>query len=447
MNITSKKVLQFYKNNPHFEINTMNEMFVDLITNLLSQTPKQNMDENTITVLLKSMQQNINNIHSSQTLIASEFNALQKSMIDSVQLQLLTSKNEYIKELEKSISATQNNSFEKHQSVANANHEKLLDKLRIHFNDQFKATLDTQFKQISSDISSEFTRAHQTGDMSKFENAINNKYELLYNFILQNNQEFRTQLSKMDCTEEISQIKGFFDRQKNSSNKGNDGENKLESILNEIFPTANVINTTGTSKSGDFMVKRDDAFPIMFENKDYSNNVNVPYSEVEKFIRDVEYTNTHSIFLSQGGGIATKRDFHIDMYENNVMIYVHNVKYSPEKINVAIVMLDHLVSKLEQLQIKGDTISEDTMRDINAEYKLFVSHKTNSIELLRKFNKDLLKELNDIELPELGKILVAKYATTDTTTSKCSDCNKEFKNAKGLAAHQKWCAKRIKNKN
>ena len=135
--------------------------------------------------------------------------------------------------------------------IANANHEKLLDKLRIHFNDQFKTTLDTQFKQFSSDLSSEFTKAHKTGDLSKFENAINNKYELLYNFILQNNQEFRSQLTKMDCTEEISQIKGFFDRQKNSSNKGNDGEKKLESILSEIFLTANIINTTGTPKSGD----------------------------------------------------------------------------------------------------------------------------------------------------------------------------------------------------
>ena len=445
MIITSKKVLQFYKNNPHYDINSMNEMFIDLITNLLSQIPKQNMDENTITVLLKNMQQNINSIHSSQTQIASEFNTLQKSMIDSVQLQLLTSKNEYMKELEKSISAAQNNNFDKHQNIANANHEKLLDKLRIHFNDQFKTTLDTQFKQFSSDLSSEFTKAHKTGDLSKFENAINNKYELLYNFILQNNQEFRSQLTKMDCTEEISQIKGFFDRQKNSSNKGNDGEKKLESILSEIFPTANIINTTGTPKSGDFMVKRDDTFPIMFENKDYNNNVNVPYSEVDKFIRDVESTNTHSIFLSQGGGIASKEDFHIDMYENNVMIYVHCVNYAPEKIRMAVSMLDHIVSKLEQLEIKGDTICEDTMRDINAEYKLFISHKTNSIELLRKFNKEMLKELNDIELPELGKILEAKYATNDTTICKCS-CGKEFKNAKGLAAHQKWCPNKIKNK-
>ena len=121
MIITSKKVLQFYKNNPHYDINSMNEMFIDLITNLLSQIPKQNMDENTITVLLKNMQQNINSIHSSQTQIASEFNTLQKSMIDSVQLQLLTSKNEYMKELEKSISAAQNNNFDKHQNIANTN--------------------------------------------------------------------------------------------------------------------------------------------------------------------------------------------------------------------------------------------------------------------------------------------------------------------------------------
>ena len=54
MNITSKKVIQFYNDHPHFDLNEMNELFVDLITNVLSQTPKDNVDENAITTLLKS---------------------------------------------------------------------------------------------------------------------------------------------------------------------------------------------------------------------------------------------------------------------------------------------------------------------------------------------------------------------------------------------------------
>ena len=102
-------------------------------------------------------------------------------------------------------------------------------------------------------------------------------------------------------------------------------------------------------------------------------------------------------------------------------------------------MLDHLIAKLDQLEIKGDTISEDTMIDINKEFSIFAQRKTNALELLKRFNKDLTKELTEIELPELSKLLASKFATVDISTFKCSDCGREFKNAKGLGAHKKYC--------
>tara|TARA_Y100000389_G_scaffold196549_1_gene229653 strand:- start:2297 stop:3652 length:1356 start_codon:yes stop_codon:yes gene_type:complete len=451
MNITSKKVIQFYNDHPHFDLNEMNELFVDLITNVLSQTPKDNVDENAITTLLKSIHQkcntlgtSINDVHISQTRIQSDLNELQRSMIDSIQLKLYASRDECMKEFEKCINASQHSEFEKYQKMAYENHDKLLDKLRIHFNDQFKSTFDSQFKQFSTDINLEISKASQSGDLKNFESTLTQKYDLLYKFILQNNQEFKSQLTKMDITEDISNIKTYFEGQKNSSIKGNIGEGKLETILNGIFPSSNIQNTTGTARAGDFMVNRDGLHSIMFETKDYFHNV--PNTEVDKFIRDVEQRNTHGIFLSQSSGIATKEDFRIDMYDNNVMIFVHNVHYSPDKIRLAVVMLDHIVAKLDEFEIKGDTISDDTMKNINAEFKIFVQNKTNAIDCLKRFNKEMLTTLTGMELPELASLLSAKYATNDTTTCKCSICNREFKNAKGLAAHKKYCqTKKPKN--
>lgn len=444
MNITSKKVLQFYKSNPHFDINEMNEFLVDFITRLQSQTPSQNMNESAMTTLLQSINKKCNtlsdtitDVHTAQTRLRSDLSDLQKTMMDNIALKLYDSRDQYIKEFEKCINSAQNNEFQKHQHMANDNIEKLLDKLRIHFNDHFVSSFDSQFKKFSTDISLEFSKATESGDLNKFEATLNSKYDTLYNFILHNNHEFRTQLTKMDVSEDINHIKTFFDRQKHSSNKGNDGENKLESILNEIFPTANVVNTSGKSKSGDFIVERDGLSSIMFENKDYTNNV--PIAEVDKFIRDIECINTHGIFLSQCSGISLKEDFRIDTHDNKIVVFLHNVQYSADKIKLAVTMLDHLIIKLNQIEIKGDMISEETMMDINKEFCVFVQRKTNALEMLKRFNKDMTKELTDIQLPELHSLLSQKYATNDSSTSKCPHCNREFKNAKGLAGHLKHC--------
>jgi len=445
MNITSKKVLQFYKSNPHFDINEMNEFLVNFITRLLSQTPSQNMNESTITSLLHSINQKCNtlgdtitDVHTTQTRFSSDLNDIQQSMMDKIALKLYDNRDQYVKEFEKCISSAQNTDFQKHQHLANENLEKLLDKLRLHLNEQFVGSFDLQFKQFSKDIHSDFLNATQSGDsLSKFETTLNTKYDTLYKFMLTNNHEFRTQLTKMDVTEDVAQIKTFFDRQKHSSNKGNDGENKLESVLNEVFPTANVVNTSGKSKSGDFIVERDGLPSIMFENKDYTNNV--PIAEVDKFIRDIECINTHGIFLSQCSGISLKEDFRIDTHDNKIVLFLHNVQYSADKIKIAVTMLDHLIIKLNQMEVKGDMISEDTMADINKEFCVFVQRKTNALEMLKRFNKDMTKELTDIQLPELHSLLSQKFATNDSSTSKCPHCKREFKNAKGLAGHLKHC--------
>jgi len=447
MNITSKKVIEFYKINPSYDINIINECLVDLLTNVLSQTPNQIMNENTITCLLKNLNDKcnvlgntINNIHNSQTRLESDINELQKSMLESISLKLYDSRDQFVKEFEKCINSSQNSEFQKHQQLATDNLDKLLDKLRIYFNDQFSSSFDNQFKQFSKDIHKDFLEATQSGEnLNKFESTLTSKYETLYNFILQNNHEFRTQLTKLDCSEDISHIKTYFERQKNSSNKGNDGEIKLEYILNEIFPISTVVNTSGKSKSGDFIVEREDLPAIMFENKDY--NTNVPNQEVDKFIRDIEFINHHGIFLSQNSGISKKEDFQIDIHNNKVIIFVHNVQYSIDKIKVAVVMLDHIVSKIEQLDIKGDTISEDTMVNINKEVTIFIQRKSSALEMLKRFNRDMLKELTEIELPEITKLLSSKFATSDTTITKCNGCGKDFKNAKGLAAHKRYCSK------
>jgi hypothetical protein len=49
--------------------------------------------------------------------------------------------------------------------------------------------------------------------------------------------------------------------------------------------------------------------PILFEVKDFK--VNVPITDIDKFIRDVNETNISGIMLSISSGISNKKNFQI----------------------------------------------------------------------------------------------------------------------------------------
>ena len=69
--------------------------------------------------------------------------------------------------------------------------------------------------------------------------------------------------------------------------------------------------------------------------------------EVDKFIRDINTQGYSGIFISQNSNIANKKTFEIGFYGNNVGIYLSNVKYDTDIIQIAIDTIDALKSKME----------------------------------------------------------------------------------------------------
>jgi hypothetical protein len=100
-----------------------------------------------------------------------------------------------------------------------------------------------------------------------------------------------------------------------------------------------------------------------------------------KFIFDAENIKSHGIFLSQHSGIAGKSNYQIDYHKGLVLLYVHNVDYSREKIQLAVDIIDNLSSKLEEFVEEESLethISRDVLESINTEYQEF-SLKKDSI--------------------------------------------------------------------
>lgn len=447
----NQEVIDFYNLHPHLNFEQVNLFMIKFLKKILNQVPNENLDQKSIIHLLQNitnkcsnMQESITSVSTQQSKMETHISDIHKQIVDTISLQLYSTKDAYIKELEKFIETGKTSELQQHQDLANQNLEKILDKIQIHFGDKFVSSFTKEIKEFNSEIHQEFKKAISTNSqdnlLSRFESTISNKYDNLHKSIMQLNQEVRTEVDKLNYTDDITVIKSHFERQKNSSNKGSDGEMKLETILNDIFPSATIKNTTGKSKSGDFIIERPDASPIMFENKDYANNV--PICEVDKFIRDVENLNMNAVFLSQSSGISRKEDFHIDIHNSNIIIFVHHVNYSIDKIRLVVSMLDHLSFKLDQIGNSGDVIPESVLININKEFNFFIQQRTTLLDTVRKFNKDLTQQITDLELPSLNVLLSSKFASSDSISYKCTYCNKTYKNAKSLAAHVKKCSKK-----
>ena len=438
------KILQFYENHAPLDFEETNLLMVDLLSNIFSQIPTQKLDENSIMSMLSqiskkcsTMETSMETVSTQQTVLKTDISNLQSNVVDSLSLQLYNTKDIYIKELEKFLQSGKTSDMQVQQDLANKQLDATLDKIQLLIGDKCVHPLTSQLKLFQTTLHDEFKKTIQSSTqpnlINSFEANINSKYDHLQQTIFLLSKE----LHKLDFTDDISTIKTHFERQKNSSNKGSDGEAKLEGVLHELFPSATIENTTGKSKSGDFIVQRNDYAQIMFENKDYANNI--PVSEIDKFIRDIDNLNMHGIFLSQKSGISRKDDFHIDVHNGKVILFVHHVNYSHDKIKVAVSMLDHLVSKLDQLDTNGDVIAEETLISINKEFTFFLQQRLTLLELVKKFNKDINKQIGDLTLPELTMLLSTKFASSEAVPFQCSTCNQVYKNAKALAAHAKKC--------
>ena len=175
--------------------------------------------------------------------------------------------------------------------------------------------------------------------------------------------------------------------------------------------------------SGDFIMKRLDKPSILFENKEYDNNI--PKDEIAKFIRDIDTQNMNGIFISQYSGIAFKQNFQIDLNKGNVLVYIQNCEYSTEKIKMAVDIIDTLSVKIQELNLEDEnnSISKETLDDINEEYLAFINQKESMITFLKDFQKKMTTQIEDLKLPVLDKYLEPKSAYVKDRIFICDDAN------------------------
>jgi hypothetical protein len=402
-----------------------------------------------------------------------------------------------------------NNSLNKITSLVEQNTNHLVERTKNIINDIIPENQDKCTHQIQENIKSFFTLLHEdtkkiitnnseiTTFLSKYQEKINisektsseilgelktllnkNKednishfiqnFDTKYNLLLQgiqtpivsviNSSEERinTMLTSLNNTtkeQNISQnkvmtdLEEFLNKYRNSSFKGQLGENHLCSVLTKMYPTAEIVDTSKLTSSCDFMLKRENKDTILIENKDY--NVNVDPKEVKKFMGDCETRTSHGIFLSQNTGITSKNNYQIDIMNGKILVYVHNCEYMSHKIQIAVDIVDTLSQKIKELNLEDKTdemvFSREVMEEINSEYQLLISQKEAIIHYVKEFQKNIIIKLEEIRLPKLENILPLNLTSLNANkmVHKCEKCNTfATDSSRSLSAHQRWCGKK-----
>ena len=463
--VKNKKILDFYSQNPGINFEAVNLIFVDLFERLLGD-----MNSAMNSTINSQILSTVGDLKGEFTSLSSSVSKLNSDITNAIYIKFQESKREYVDDITNIVSNNFSQNSDKMNSLLQQNTSQLIDKTSLLLNEVIPKSNDSHHKQIQDSIytfqksiSEDTTKLlHSINKedslstfISNFETKSTNMLQPLFSFINASEERInKNVISLKDATNNSAQDKimnelsEFLGKYKNSSYKGQFGENQLETVLNQLFPSDEVLNTTGIKASCDFRINRTNQSTILVETKNYDRNVTL--DEVKKFIRDIEEQKCHGIFLSQHSGITSKQNFQIDIKGANILVYVHNVDYCPHTIKIAIDIIDSLSDRLAELEEDVDEICipKETLDDINKEYSRFIERKSSIIDILKDFQKKINAEVDEIKFPCLSKYLVSKCGSILNNENEiiiCNICNKfEATNNRSLGAHQKGCRRKHK---
>ena len=443
----SAKVWAFYHEHPEIDFEKMNIMFTDIIASIMQTTNPVNNSNITSQIL-----NGLANIQSQLTNQQTEYSKV-------LFLKLTEFKKEYTDDLKMILSS---NIADKIAPLIKESNGTILDKTQLLLselvpknNENLSRQINDNIKSFCTSISDEISKTskQQDGEMlsqssldnfiknidAKFSNVIDSTRKMVDS----NKDATLSQFSSITSSQNSlqSEVKDVLKRMENSSSKGKISENIVLNILRGLFPSAEVEYVGSQKESGDIMIHRKDRQKILVENKCYESR-QVTSDQVKKFIHDVDIQNCSGLFLSQEGGIVNKDNFEINIHNRNVLLYIHNVNYDPEIIKIAIDIIDSFKTKLDEITLTDDyPISKDNLEEINREYQLFVEQKLNQLKLVKEFSQKMIKNIEELQLPSLEKMLSSRFGYITSGKFICEKCNFIGKNPLALSVHKRTCDK------
>ena len=446
LSTNNPKIIKFFNEHKSLDFDETILSFISIIEKLednIQNNPSNHSIQNILSEI-KSINQNVKSIESD----------LSKQSVESAQ-NLAEFKKEYINDLRLNLTSNVSDKIEpliKEQlETLFRKTEALIPKQNIELQHKFQESLkainldaeklinssidESSLQNFISQIDSKLTTSlfntqqHITQNMSSQEQRLDTKIQDISEKT--NTQQLSTQSLNSSVSELLKKLE-------NSSAKGKLSENILVNILHSLYPASQIDHVGQTKETGDVILSRKDKPKILIENKDWGKNV--VQEEVKKFLHDVENQKCSGVFLSQNYGIANKENFEINIHDNNVLVYVHEAKNDPDKIKIAIDIIDHIKEQIEELDCDAevDSISKERLDSINSEFQGFIATKLTLSKLVKDFNQKILRQIEDIKIPSLEEYLSTRYATSSGKYV-CEYCGFVAKNAAAKSAHLRGC--------
>ena len=441
--IHNKRIYEYYKKNPNISIETMNLILLDFMEKMSTDMTSlmQNTFQGQLMTEMKDIKQTLSLLQDSISITLQEHN---RNFLETTRLVISSSNNESTEKITSLLNHTTDNYIERIKTSLPSMHEELSKKIQDYLSLSQK-TIQIELQQYLMNRSDSTLNDFISG----FETKISTMQTPIYALLHSNQEHITNRLSSVkedmvlakNTSERLyTEMSEYLNKFKVSSQfKGACSEKELHKLLSDMYTTDEIINTTGETASGDFIMKRNDEEYIMFENKMYENNVDK--KEVEKFLRDSKEKGLHSIMISQYSGIVGKPNYHIDITDTGmVLVYLHHVNYSCEIIKIAVDIIDNLSPKLKNItkqeMIDGFVIKKELLDKINLQMNSFLMNKKKMSNMIKDQQKCLLEQLDLFELPDLSIFLSDKYLTNMMDFC-CGICGEGFKSKSSLSAHKK----------
>jgi|TARA_B110000114_G_C15094811_1_gene400679 hypothetical protein len=451
LTVTNERVHDFYRKNPNIDFEAMNLLLIDFLQNLnndLSSTI-QNTVSNEILSYVKT-------VNTDMMALKSEL----KSSSNSNVVKIYEINKEFLENIRNMVGNTVSTNTDKVNTMLDKNTDLLISKMKEIIpinNDEITTKVASQLKEMQETIHIDL-KNKSPEKLEEYFVSIDHKLQSIqqpiFSFMSANTEQLSNQMTNLRESTAITHasqekvynsIEDFLNKYRTSSSlKGQYSENMVEGILNKLYPSAEVLNTTSNKATGDFLLKRNGFSTILIENKNYESNVNT--EEIKKFIRDIREQNCSGVFISQFSGIVNKPNYLIEIHDGNVLVYIHNVEYSSEKIKTAIDIVDNLSLKLKDFEnsnTEGIRIPKDVLDNINSEFQVFVTQKEALVSIVKDMQKKMVNQIEELKLPDLQLYLNGKYASIENQSFVCEVCGECFVKRTGLASHRK--AHKVKN--
>ena len=394
LKISHPTICDFYNDNPQFDVEKVNLAVIEL---------------------LKLVNKNQNDSNSANSVIMQNIqNALCSDVVQNHQQELIEKNMSELKTLLKEL----NNS-----DKPNTSH---MDTIKEYINNfEMKSSLLLQNAQqpIYSFLSSSEDRLQQSISSIKKETSLDD--------------ESRTMLK--DISNMLSRLPDRIC-----------SEDALSKKLTKLYNTADIHNISCEEDKQLVLMKRFRKPTTFFQLISQDENVNG--EQITEMLACLSEQNCNGILLSSQSGFSGKKDFHIDIHNNNIIVYIHNFAKNEDKLQMAIHIVDGFISRMNEVSNVSTTgvhITQDLLEKINNEYQLFISQKTAVVDLLKENQKKVINQMDEIKFPCLDKYLSTKFSAPVATCGlKCDVCkNYSANNLKALAAHKRGCLRKHPNFN